>query len=331
MKDFITMAHGGGGTLQNDLIREEIIKHFSHPLLAPLPDGAVTPEGLVFSSDSFVITPRFFKGGDIGKLAVTGTVNDILMAGGIPRYLSCSLIIEEGLNIEELRRILSSMKETADSCGVSIVTGDTKVVPKGAGDGIYINTSGIGFKRPGITLGAERIEVSDKIIVSGPAGEHGLSIMAERYGLESGTLASDCACLGKAVELLSQRAGEKLKFMRDATRGGVWGIVKEIFENAPCGALLEEEALPVTPEAAAVAKLLGVNPGFAACEGCFAAVVAKDAAEECLAALKEVPGFAHAAFIGEASGARGETVIKNSWGALRELKPPPGDQLPRIC
>ena len=164
MNPIISLAHGGGGTLQNDLIREEILKRFSDPLLAPLPDGAVTPEGIVFSSDSFVVTPRFFKGGDIGKLAVTGTVNDILMAGGIPRYLSCSLIIEEGLTLEELGRILDSMKETASFCHVSIVTGDTKVVPRGAGDGVYINTSGIGFKRSGMKLGAERIGAGDKII-----------------------------------------------------------------------------------------------------------------------------------------------------------------------
>ena len=331
MNNIISLAHGGGGTLQNDLIREEILKRFSDPLLAPLPDGAITPEGIVFSSDSFVVTPRFFKGGDIGKLAVTGTVNDLLMAGGIPRYLSCSLIIEEGLSLEELQKILDSMKETADACHVSIITGDTKVVPRGAGDGIYINTSGIGFKRSGMKLGAERIGVGDKIIVSGAAGEHGLSILAERYGLESGTLASDCAFLGEAVEVLFKTAGEGLKFMRDATRGGVWGIVKEIFENAPCGVVLDEEALPVTPEAAAVSKLLGVDPGFAACEGCFAAVLSADAADRCVATLRELPRCRRAAVIGTAAGAPGETVLKNSWGALRELKMPAGDQLPRIC
>ena len=331
MKNIVTLAHGGGGTLQNGLIRNEILKRFSNPLLSSLPDGAVTQEGIVFSSDSFVITPRFFKGGDIGKLAVTGTVNDILMAGGIPRYLSCSLIIEEGLSFEELGKILDSMKESAALSDVSIVTGDTKVVPKGAGDGIYINTSGIGFKRSGMALGADRITPSDKIIVSGPAGEHGLSIMAERYGLESGSLASDCAFLGEAVELLFETAGPHLKFMRDATRGGVWGVVSEIFENAPCGAILDEESLPVTPEAGAVAKLLGMDPGFAACEGCFAAVVSAEAADACVAALRKLPLCRSAAVIGEAAGEAGSCVLKNSWGALRKLNVPSGDQLPRIC
>lgn len=327
----ITLAHGGGGTLQNDLIKDKILKHFSSPLLASLPDGAVTPEGLVFSSDSFVITPRFFKGGDIGKLAVTGTANDILMAGGIPAYLSCSLIIEEGLSMEELEKILSSMKESADACHAAIITGDTKVVPRGAGDGVYINTSGIGFKRPGISLGTGRIESSDRIIVSGSAGEHGLSIMAERYGLESDILASDCAFLGEAVEKLVQTAGEDLKFMRDATRGGVWGIVREIFENAPCGALVDEEALPVTPQARAAAQLLGVDPGFAACEGCFAAVVSGHIAQECVETLRRLPLCRNAAIIGSAAAQKGEILLKNSWGALRELKMPAGDQLPRIC
>ncbi|MBR2872311.1 MAG: hydrogenase expression/formation protein HypE, partial [Lentisphaeria bacterium] len=178
---------------------------------------------MVISSDSFVITPRFFKGGNIGELAVTGTVNDILMAGGIPRYLTCSLIIEEGFDTDELGLILDSMKECAARCNVAIVTGDTKVVPAGMGDGLYINTAGVGFKRPGMHLDKSRIASSDKIIVSRSAGEHGLSIMAERCGLESDTLASDCAPLTQAVELLHAAAGEKLKFMRDATRGGVWG------------------------------------------------------------------------------------------------------------
>ena len=327
----ITLAHGGGGSLQNELIRKEILSRFSDPLLASLPDGAVTPEGLVISSDSFVITPRFFKGGNIGKLAVTGTVNDILMAGGIPRYLSCSLIIEEGLDTDELGIILDSMKECADLCRVSIVTGDTKVVPAGMGDGLYINTAGVGFKRPGMTLDRRRIEGSDRILVSRSAGEHGLSIMAERCGLESDTLCSDCAPLTEVVETLHKTAGEKLKFMRDATRGGVWGITSEIFENAPLGAILDENALPVSQAGRAAAKLLGLDPGFAACEGCLAAVVSSDVAEICINALRKLPGCEDASIIGEATSETKDVVLRNSWGALRQLKTAPGDQLPRIC
>ena len=331
MSGFITLAHGGGGSLQNGLIRNEILKRFSNPLLDSLPDGAVTPENLVISSDSFVITPRFFKGGDIGKLAVTGTVNDILMAGGLPRYLTCSLIIEEGLSLEELGRILDSMQLCAARCRVQIVTGDTKVVPRGAGDGLYINTSGVGFRRPGMELGRRYFTASDKILVSGLAGEHGLSIMAERYGLESGVLASDCAPLTEAVETLHNTAGRDLKFMRDATRGGVWGIISEIFENTAFDALLDEEALPVSPAAAAAAKLLGLDPGFAACEGCFAAVVSDRCAQACVEALQKIPGCEKAAVIGELIPGNGGCILKTSWGALRKLQPTAGDQLPRIC
>lgn len=327
----ITLAHGGGGSLQNDLIKKEILSRFSNPLLDSLPDGALTPEGLVISSDSFVITPRFFKGGNIGELAVTGTVNDILMAGGIPRYLTCSLIIEEGFDTGELGLILDSMKECAARCNVSIVTGDTKVVPAGMGDGLYINTAGVGFKRPGMHLDKNRIASSDKIIVSRSAGEHGLSIMAERCGLESDTLTSDCAPLTQAVELLHSIAGIGLKFMRDATRGGVWGIAYEIFENTPCGAVLDENALPVSPAADAAAKLLGLDPGFAACEGCLAAVVSADAAQTCVDALRTLPGGEQAAIIGEATSDRGQVVLRSEWGALRELRIASGDQLPRIC
>ena len=326
----ITLAHGGGGSLQNGLIKKEILSRFSNPLLDSLPDGALTPEGLVISSDSFVITPRFFKGGDIGKLAVTGTVNDLLMAGGIPRYLTCSLIIEEGLETEELGRILNSMAQCARECHVDIVTGDTKVVPAGCGDGLYINTAGVGFKRPGMNLDRSRFEAGDRIIISRSAGEHGLSIMAERCGLESDTLKSDCAPLNPVVEVLHDTAGTGLKFLRDATRGGVWGICCEIFEDLSAGALLDEEALPVSPAARAAGKLLGIDPGFSACEGCLAAVVSANIAEKCVEALRRLPGCEMASIIGEVTPATG-VLLRNSWGSLRPLKQGSSDQLPRIC
>ena len=220
----ITLAHGGGGTLQNNLIRREILRYFNAPELSSLPDGALTSENLVISTDSFVITPRFFPGGDIGKLAVAGTVNDVLVSGGIPRYLTCSLIIEEGLELAELQKILHSMAECAQESGVSIVTGDTKVVPRGSGDGLYINTTGIGFKRPGIELDRQRFADGDKILVSGHIGAHGLSVLARRFQLDCGSLQSDCAPLTAVVEALLSSAGSELKFMRDATRGGVLGV-----------------------------------------------------------------------------------------------------------
>ena len=327
----ITLAHGGGGTLQNSLIRNEIASRFTNSMLSSLPDGATTPEDWVISTDSFVITPRFFPGGNIGELAVTGSVNDVLMAGGIPRYLTCSLIIEEGLELEELRIILDSMQSTAEKCRVKIITGDTKVVPQGAGDGLYINTTAVGFRRSGMMLGKERLQAGDKIIVSRTVGEHGLSIMASRCQLNCGTLTSDCAPLTAAVECLHKTAGSGLKFMRDATRGGVLGIIEEIFENTPFGAVVYDDELPVLPQAAAVAKLLGIEPGFSACEVCMVAVTSAETADECVSTLHSVPGCSAAAVIGEVSAENTIIQLRSSWGALRKLQVPAGDQLPRIC
>jgi len=329
----ITLAHGGGGRLQNELIRQEIASRFANSILSPLPDGAVTPEGLVISSDSFVITPRFFPGGNIGKLAVVGSVNDVLMAGGIPQYMTCSLILEEGLDLEELQQILDAMSQAAKECNVLIVTGDTKVVPSGSGDGVYINTTAVGFKRAGLDLDCNRIGPGDKIIVSRSIGEHGLAVLASRYDLQSDALQSDCAALNQAVETLIAQCnkGGDLKFMRDATRGGVLGIISEIFENTTCNAVIEESALPVSPAAAAIGRMLGIEPGFAACEGCMAAVVAADCAEQCVEALRTLPGCGAAAIIGEAAAGSGMVEMASEWGSRRKLIVPAGDQLPRIC
>ncbi len=331
--NIITLAHGGGGNLQNELIRQEIAPRFNNSLLASLPDGALTAEGLVISSDSFVITPRKFPGGNIGKLAVIGTVNDILMAGGNPKYLTCSLIIEEGLELDELREYLDSMAETAQKCGVLIVTGDTKVVPRGAGDGLYINTTGVGFRDRRLTLDRRRIAEGDKIIVSRSMGNHGLSVLASRFDLECKNLQSDCACLAAAVESLITQTdnGKELKFMRDATRGGVLGIISEIFEKSALSAKLYSEKFPVDAEAAAIAKMLGIDPGFAACEGCLVAVAESKCAGKIVEALQKLPGGAGAAVIGEAVAGDGSVNISSSWGALRKLVVPDGDQLPRIC
>ncbi len=331
MSNIITLAHGGGGRLQNELIRQEIVTRFSNNMLNSLPDGAVTAENLVISSDSFVITPRFFPGGNIGKLAVVGTVNDVLMVGGIPRYLTCSLIIEEGLELDELRLILDSMRDAAQAANVDIVTGDTKVVPRGAGDGIYINTAGVGFKREGMELGGKRFHAGDKILVSGNIGEHGLSVLASRYNLECGSLQSDCRDLSAAVQVLFESAGNELKFMRDATRGGVLGIISEIFEDLPVGAVIDEAVLPVSKEASAAAKMLGIDLGFAACEGCLVAVVSANKADVCVEALRKIEGCAKAAVIGEITDKASKVELRGEWGAKRALIVPAGDQLPRIC
>jgi len=329
--EFVTMAHGGGGRAQNELIRAEILSRFGAPELSELPDGAVTPEGLVISTDSFVVTPRFFPGGDIGKLAVTGTVNDIYMAGGVPRYLTLSMILEEGLPFSELRAILDSVRDTARAAGVAVVTGDTKVVPRGAGDGIYLNTAGIGGKNPVLNLSRSRFKPGDRIVVSGGMGEHGMTILALRHKLDAPELRSDCQVLADAVRKLCETAPEGVKFMRDATRGGVLGVTVEIMERSGLGAVIDENTLPVRKEVAALARLLGINPGFAACEGRLVAVVDSDMAEECVKALRALPGGELAAVIGEVTDGAERVTLRNAWGLERPLVVPAGDQLPRIC
>ena len=328
---FITLAHGGGGRAQNDLIAAEILPRFGAPELAELPDGAVTPEGLVISTDSFVVTPRFFPGGNIGKLAVTGTVNDILMAGGVPRYLTLSLILEEGLPLAELRRILDAVRDTARQAGVAVIAGDTKVVPRGAGDGVYINTAGVGRRNPALRLSRSRFAPGDRILVSGGIGEHGMTILALRHKLDAPELKSDCQLLADAVQEICKTAPAGVKFMRDATRGGVLGVIAEILERSSCGAAVEESALPMRREVAALAGLLGIDPGFAACEGRLVAVVEESAAEDCVRALRTLPGGELAAVIGEVTAEPGRVRLRGKWGLDRPLLVPAGDQLPRIC
>ena len=328
---FITLAHGGGGRAQNDFLKEEILSRFRAPELAELPDGAVLPDGLVVSTDSFVVTPRFFPGGNIGKLAVTGTVNDIYMAGGVPRCLTLGMILEEGLPFAELRAILDSIRDTARAAKVAIVTGDTKVVPRGAGDGVYLNTTGIGRRNPALKLSRSRFAPGDRIVVSGGMGEHGMTILALRHKLDAPDLKSDCQSLADAVQEVCKTAPAGVKFMRDATRGGVLGVTAEIMEGSGLGAVIDESALPVRKEVAALARMLGIDPGFAACEGRMVAVVAPDAADDCVKALRALPGGELAAVIGEVTAQAGRVTLRNAWGLERPLLVPAGDQLPRIC
>ncbi len=325
----ITLAHGGGGKAANELIRQEILPRFGDGPLAGLPDGASLPEGLVFSTDSFVVTPAFFPGGDIGKLAVCGTVNDLYMAGGIPRYLSLSMILEEGFPRESLARLLDSVKRTADLCGVTIATGDTKVVPKGAADGVYLNTAGIGLADPRLTLGRNRLAPGDVILVSGDVGRHGMAILAARHGLGGDALVSDCAPLGPWVEKAKEVAAQDIKFMRDPTRGGVGGVLAELVENSPCGIEIAEGDLPVVPAVRTVAGMMGVDPLFSACEGRMVLAAAAEAAEAILAAWKKLDPTA--ARIGTVNGEAGKVTLRGEWGGRRLLIQPAGDQLPRIC
>ena len=332
MDEIITLDYGSGGKKTSRLIEESILKAFEDPELSRLGDGAILPGGeqLVFSTDSFVVSPLFFPGGDIGKLSVCGTVNDIAMCGGEPKYLSCSFILEEGLPRAELERIIASMAKAAQKAGVRIVTGDTKVVEKGRGDGIYINTAGIGvLKYPG--LSPEAIREGDKVLVSGTVGDHGTTVMLARNGMARAELRSDCAALnGLAAALLE--AVPETRCLRDPTRGGVATTLNEFVEGRSLGIELEESLVPVRPAVRAACELLGLEPLYCANEGKLLAVVPPEKAEAALKALRSLPEGENAALIGSVTAAYpGKLTVRTALGGRRVLQKLAGAQLPRIC
>ena len=332
MDEIITLDYGSGGKKTARLIEQYIVPALENPALSELGDGAILPGGekLVFSTDSFVVSPRFFPGGDIGKLSVCGTVNDLAMCGGEPKYLSCAFIIEEGLPLGELERIIASMAEAARKAGVQIVTGDTKVVEKGRGDGIYINTAGVGvLKYPGLTPKA--IRAGDAVLVSGTVGDHGTTVMLARHGMAQGELRSDCAALnGLTAALLT--AVPETRVLRDPTRGGVATTLNEFIEGTPLGIELEEKAVPVRPAVQAACELLGLDPLYCANEGKLLAVVPAERAEAALAALRSLPEGENAARIGRVTADfPGKLVIRTPLGGRRILQKLSGAQLPRIC
>ena len=332
MDEIITLDYGSGGKKTSRLIEESILKAFDDPELARLGDGAILPGGekLVFSTDSFVVSPLFFPGGDIGKLSVCGTVNDLAMCGGEPKYLSCSFILEEGFRREELERIIASMARAAKKAGVRIVTGDTKVVEKGRGDGIYINTAGIGvLKVPG--LSPDAIREGDKVLVSGTVGDHGTTVMLARSGMAQGELRSDCAALnGLTAALLN--AVPETRCLRDPTRGGVATTLNEFVEGRELGIELEESLVPVRPAVRAACELLGLEPLYCANEGKLLAVVPPEKAEEALSALRSLPEGEDAALIGTVTAAYpGKLTVRTPLGGRRVLQKLAGAQLPRIC
>ena len=332
MDEIITLDYGSGGKKTARLIEQTIVPALENPALSELGDGAILPGGekLVFSTDSFVVSPRFFPGGDIGKLSVCGTVNDLAMCGGEPKYLSCSFIIEEGLPLGELERIIASMAAAAKKAGVQIVTGDTKVVEKGRGDGIYINTAGVGvLKYPGLTPKA--IRAGDAVLVSGTVGDHGTTVMLTRHGLAQGELQSDCAALnGLAAALLT--AVPETRVLRDPTRGGVATTLNEFIEGTPLGIELEEKTVPVRPAVQAACELLGLDPLYCANEGKLLAVVPAERAEDALAVLRSLPEGENAARIGRVTADfPGKLVIRTPLGGRRILQKLSGAQLPRIC
>lgn len=331
----VLLAHGGGGKLSQDLIRRMFLPEFNNALLEPLHDGAVFPVDagrLAFSTDSYVINPMFFPGGDIGTLAVNGTVNDLAMCGAKPLYLSVGLIIEEGLPMEDLWRVVRSMKEAAKEAGVALVTGDTKVVEKGKGDKIFINTSGVGVVEPDITIGPNRANVGDAIILSGFIAEHGIAIMSVREGLEfESTMESDSAPLNGLVERMLQ-ASRNIHVLRDPTRGGVAGVLNEIAQASKVGITISEDRIPLSEGVRGACEILGLDPLYVANEGKLIAFVPPGEAEAVLRAMRFHPYGRDAVIVGEVVAQHpGTVVMKSTIGGSRVVDMLSGEQLPRIC
>jgi hydrogenase expression/formation protein HypE len=333
----IMLAHGGGGRLMADLIGRTIVSKFGDGSSVQLTDAAVldVPAGkLCFTTDSFVVKPLFFSGGDIGKLSVCGTVNDLAVSGAKPLALSLSLILEEGLEMEKLERILESIGQTAAQASVKIVTGDTKVVEKGFADEIFINTAGVGIRLPQAAPVFERIAPGDVILINGTLGDHGMTIMSQREGVEfQSPLKSDCACLHELTERLYTDLGPAVKFMRDPTRGGVAAVLNEIAASADYGIEVDESSLPMDKMVQAAADMLGFDVLNIANEGKVLAIVSADAADQALNLWKTHPLGVNAAKIGRIVETAGRPLVelKTKIGGRRIVQMPYGRELPRIC
>ncbi len=331
----IVMGHGGGGTLSAELVEHVFKPAFRNDALDRMSDSAVVrvPSGrLAYSTDSFVVRPLFFPGGSIGRLAVHGTINDLAMSGATPLHLSAGFILEEGFPMADLGRIVEDMAAAARDAGVSIVTGDTKVVERGRGDGVYINTSGIGVIGDAVEINPQRAKAGDAILLSGTLGDHGMAIMSVREGLEfETTITSDCASLHTMVAQLLAAVPD-VHVLRDPTRGGLASALNEIAASAQVGMVVREEAIPVRAEVRAACELLGLDPFFVANEGKLIAIVPRQDAERGLAALRAHPLGANATIIGEVTDKHpGMLIGKTGIGASRVITMQIGEQLPRIC
>ncbi len=336
----ITLAHGGGGQAMRRLIDDVFVSAFGNPLLAPLEDQALVElapllrlgDRLAFTTDSYVVDPLFFAGGDIGTLAVAGTVNDLAMGGARPLYLSCGMVLEEGLEIGTLRRVVASMKRVAAQAGVHIATGDTKVVERGAADKLFINTSGIGVVPRGVSLSAARAVPGDVVIVSGSLGDHGIAILLARGQLAlEGDIASDCQPLAWLVEAMLE-ACPGLHCLRDPTRGGIASVLNEFAQASRVAISIDETALPMRNEVKGACEFLGLDPLYLANEGKLVAVLPQAAASAVLAAMRRHPAGANAAIVGEVrEGPAGIVVMRTVFGSERIVDMLIGDQLPRIC
>jgi hydrogenase expression/formation protein HypE len=334
----VTLSHGAGGTSSHALIESVFVREFANPLLDPLGDAAVLrPAGaagprLAFTTDGSVVKPLFFPGGDIGELAVNGTVNDLAMEGARPLWLSAAFVLEEGLPMDDLRRIAHSMAEAAERAGVLIVAGDTKVVERGKADGLYIVTTGVGVIERDIDLSPAHAHPGDRILVSGPVGDHGIAIMVARGNLELETdLRSDTAPVHDLAAAMLD-ATPSVRWMRDPTRGGVATVLNELALAAELGVVLQEAALPVRDEVAGACEILGIDPLYVAGEGRLVAVVGPDGADAALAALRAHPLGAGAAIIGDVRAEPpGMVVLETAFGGTRVVDMLAGDPLPRIC
>jgi hydrogenase expression/formation protein HypE len=333
--DVITLGHGSGGVLTNRLLDDGVFDLFKNDLLDTRHDGAIfSLEGkLAFTTDSFVVSPISFPGGNIGELAVNGTVNDIAMCGAIPKYLSLAFIIEEGLSMQEFWDVLVSIKYAAEEAGVKIVTGDTKVVERGKGDKIFINTTGIGVLHPQSDIRTDRLEKGDKIFISGNIATHGMTIMSVREGLEfETTIQSDTQCLNHLIQELVDEFGDKIKFLRDPTRGGVGTTLTEIARSTKLGIEINEKDLPVLREVSAACEILGLDPLYVANEGNFLCFVSPDIEDSFLQKLNQHSKGENGKMIGEVVKDHPSKVILNSKiGGKRVVNMLVGEQLPRIC
>lgn len=333
--DKILLDHGSGGKIAHQLTTDLLVPLFSNPILAPLNDGAIFElDGarLAFSTDTFTVDPIFFPGGDIGDLAVNGTVNDVAMCGAVPRFLSMGLILEEGFPMDDLKRILHSVRAALDRAQVQLVTGDTKVVPKGAADKIFINTTGIGLVAPGVCINSDRARPGDRVILSGTMADHGIAVLTQRQGLQfESNVTSDTAPLHTMVQRILARTRD-VHVLRDPTRGGVGTTLNEIAEQSRAGVVIYEEHLPVRKEVAGICELLGFDPLYLANEGKLLCVVSSDQAQAVLNAVKQDPLGRDAAIIGEVVADHpGRVVMHTRIGGRRIVDMLAGEQLPRIC
>ena len=332
----IVMGHGGGGKLGNELVEHLFLPAFRNPALENLGDAAVLELGggrLAMSTDSFVVQPLFFPGGSIGELAVNGTVNDLAVSGAEPKFLSASFILEEGFPIAQLAAIVDAMAKATAAAGVQIVTGDTKVVERGHGDGCYINTAGIGVLRNGITVGPSRAQPDDVVVVSGTIGDHGMAIMSVREGLEfESQIRSDCAALNGMIADVLNAVGGAVHTMRDPTRGGLASTLNEIALASNVGVMIDEVKLPVRPEVQSACELLGLDPVYVANEGKAVFFVAPEAADRVLEVLHAHPLGRDAAHIGHVTAEHKRMLVaRTAMGANRVIPTMIGEQLPRIC